>query len=348
MIKKRILHSTSAQLIYQAAIEHGLEVNIESTRFNLFSIMLRGQRVFIKGTNVPLNSQSSSLITHNKFLSKKIFKQNAILTPKSWLVPTIKKARELIIKRDIFPCVIKPIDGAHGNDVYANIETVEELDEVLNDFSKQPHDNILIEEHIIGVDYRILVIGNMISAVVERTPAHVIGDGKSTIKELIKAFNKNPLIGKKHEKPMCKILINFELTRTLKKSSLKLTSIVRQNKVVFLKQNANISAGGISTDVTADINQSSTELAIRAARAIGMEFCGVDILYNKESNKSYVLEVNDCPGIDIHHFPVNGDSQNVAGDVIKYLVSKNAEKILPDDVLLPFENTDLNIVRQTN
>ena len=343
-----MLHSTSTQLIYQAAIEQGLEVNIESTRFNLFSIVIGNKKIFIKGTNVPINPQSSCIIASNKFLSKKLFKRGKISTPKSWLVSSISQARKLIVQRNIFPCVIKPIFGSHGNEVYANIETTEELEEVLLDFSKKPHDNILVEEHINGRDYRILVVGNAVSAVAERTPAHVIGDGKSTIRELIKAFNQNPLIGKKHEKPMCKIQINFELSRTLKKNSFKLSNIIDRKRTIFLKQNANISAGGISTDVTYTVNKDSTDLAIKAAQALGMEFCGVDIMYDDRAKKSYVLEVNDCPGIDIHHFPVIGNSQNVAADVIKYLISKHEEAIASEDALLPFEDTNLPIVRQAN
>jgi len=325
MIKKRILRTVSAQLIYQAAVAHGLDCAIESTRFNLFSITINGEKIFIKGTNLPVNPQSSCLIASNKFLSKKIFKQNNILVPKSWLVQSVKEAKALILSRNIFPCVIKPIYGAHGDEIYANIETPRELDSVLAKFSQTVHKNILIEEHIAGIDYRILVVGTTVSAVVERIPAHVVGDGKSTIKTLIKKFNANPLVGKKYEKPLCKIRINFELLRTLKKNDLKLSSVIARRKTVFLKQNANISAGGISKDASVTMNHNSRALALKASRALGMEFCGVDIIYNPLTHKSYVLEVNDCPGIDIHHFPVIGDAQNVARDIVEYIVAKQTD-----------------------
>lgn len=323
-----MLHSTSAQLIYLAAIKQGLDAQIESTRFNLFSIQINGEKVFIKGTNVPLNSQSSSVIASNKYLSKKIFKQNDILTPKSWLFPSISKTRKFIVNNNIFPCVIKPIFGAHGNEVYANIESTQELDAVLHFFSKKDHKNILVEEYIEGTDYRILVVGNKVSAVIERTPAHVVGDGRHTIRELINKFNMNPLVGKKFEKPMCRIRLDFELSRTLKKNSLNLNSVIKRNARVFLKQNANISAGGTSSNATEELNKNSRAIAIKAAHSIGMKFCGVDVIYNEKTQKSYVLEVNDCPGIDIHHFPLNGDPQDVAGDLIKELISSNTEEQL--------------------
>ncbi|OGK33148.1 hypothetical protein A3E10_01095 [Candidatus Roizmanbacteria bacterium RIFCSPHIGHO2_12_FULL_37_23] len=173
------------------------------------------------------------------------------------------------------------------------------------------------------------MVGDKISAVVERIPAHVVGDGKSTIRTLIKKFNTNPLVGEKYEKPMCKIRINFELSRTLKKGGWKLSSVIAKNETVFLKQNANISAGGISKDVTEVVNQNSRLLALRAAKSLGMEFCGVDIIYNPKTRQSYVLEVNDCPGIDIHHFPVMGEPQDVASDIIEYIVSRKTEQATP-------------------
>lgn len=345
MIRKRLLRTVSAQLIYQEALRQGYECTIESTRFNLFSVKIDGVKIFIKGTNLPVNPQSSCLIAHNKFLSKKLFKQQGILVPKSWLVSTIKQARALILKKNIFPCVIKPISGAHGNAIYANIESSQELDTVLAKFALS-HKNILIEEHLTGIDYRVLVIGNKVSAVVERIPAHIIGDGKSSIKSLINKFNANPLVGKKYEKPMCKIRINFELLRTLKKNDLKLGSIVIKGETVFLKQNANISAGGISRDVTASVNTHSKSLAVKASKALGMQFCGVDIIYNPKTKKSYVLEVNDCPGIDIHHFPVIGEAQNVARDIVKYIITNRTDELALTNTLFSYEDSGINILRR--
>lgn len=325
MIKKRILRTTSAQLIYQAAINEGIDARIESSRFNLFSMILNGNRVFVKGTNLPINSQTSCLIANNKFLSKKIFRQRDIATPKSWLVNNTKKAQRMIIKKDLFPCVIKPINGAHGNEVYANIQTQEELQGVVSQLESLGRKNLLIEEYINGVDYRLLVVGSKVVAVTERIPAHVIGDGVHTIAELITLFNKDPRIGKKYEKPMCKILKNFELSRSLKKQRIKLTTVLPLNYLVHLKQNANISAGGISKDVTHTIDKQIEQLAIRTAKAIGMEYCGVDIMFDPITTKAYVLEVNDCPGIDIHHFPVVGKSQNVAKEIVLHMKKRFTE-----------------------
>lgn len=261
------------------------------------------------------------MIAHNKFLTKEVLRNFKIPVPKSWLVRTPSEARKLILAKKLFPCVLKPAEGAHGYHVYANIESFKEFNELLPLVFTRPreHSNILIEEYIKGKDYRLLVVGDKVSATMERIPAHVVGNGRSNIRQLIQEFNRNPLVGEKYEKPLCKIIINYEVKRNLKKLGKKFTSIPQKEEKIFLRQNANISTGGIGKDATDEVCQSVKELAIRATKAIGMVISGVDIIYNEETGKAYVLELNDTPGIDIHHYPAFGHSRQVADDIVDYL-----------------------------
>ena len=243
-----------------------------------------------------------------------------ISTPKSWLVRTPGEAKKLIIEKKMFPCVLKPATGAHGNQVFANIESFKEFCELLPYVFNTPGEkDVLIEEFIKGKDYRVLVVGDKVSAVMERIPAHVIGDGIKTIRQLIRKFNQNPLVGKKYEKPLCKIRINGEIKRNLKKLRKKLTYIPKKSEKIVLRQNSNISTGGIGRDATDEVNYKVKEIAIRAAKAIGINFTGVDIMYDGKAKKPYVIELNDCPGIDVHHFPIYGKPRNVAKDIVNFL-----------------------------
>lgn len=176
-----------------------------------------------------------------------------------------------------------------------------------------------MEEFIKGKDYRLIVVGDKVSAVMERIPAHIVGDGASNINQLITRFNQNPLIGERYEKPLCKIRMNGEIKRNLKKQGKKLTYVPKENETVFLRQNANISTGGVGKDVTNLIKKEVKDIAIKSAKAIGMVIAGVDIICTESSNRPYVLELNDTPGIDIHHYPYLGNPQNVAGDIVEYL-----------------------------
>lgn len=318
------LRSQSVQVILDAAITRGIKVDIISKRFHLLKLTNNEKSLFIKGTSYPVNSQPACFIANNKFLTKRVLRTHKIQIPKSWLVRTPREARKMILKKNLFPCVLKPARGAHGKRVFANIESLEEFDQVLPlVFTKPGKKNILIEEFVKGKDYRLLVVGNKVSAVMERIPAHVVGDGIENIRQLIKKFNQNPLVGKKYEKPLCKIRFNGEVKRILKKQKKKLTYIPQKNETFFLRQNANISTGGIGKDVTDEVSRQIKQIAVRAAKAIGISIAGVDIIYDEFTKQAYVLELNDCPGIDIHHCPVFGQSRKVASDIIEFLFSKN-------------------------
>lgn len=323
MSNKIKLRSQSTQVILDAAREQGVKIEVISKRFHLLKLTYNGESLFIKGTSFPVNPQPACFIANNKFLTKRVLRTHKIPVPKSWLVRTPREARRTILKKNLFPCVLKPARGAHGNRVFANIESLKEFDEVLPlVFTSPGKKNVLIEEFINGKDYRLLVVGDKVSAVLERIPAHVIGDGASNIRQLIRKFNQDPLVGERYEKPLCRIKLNGEVMRNLRKQEKKLTYIPEKKEEIFLRQNANISTGGIGKDVTADINSRLKEIAIKAAKAIGMVVSGVDIIYDDLSQKPYVLELNDCPGIDIHHYPVIGEARDVAGDIIEFLFNK--------------------------
>ncbi|MFC1711625.1 ATP-grasp domain-containing protein [Patescibacteria group bacterium] len=314
------LRSKSTQVILDAALARGIKVDIISKGFHLLKLTYGGKSLFIKGTSFPVNSHPACFIANNKFLSKRVLQTHRIPVPKSWLVRTPREARKTILKKNLFPCVLKPARGAHGNRVFVNIESLEEFNEVLPlIFTKPGKKNILIEEFIKGKDYRFLVVGNKVSAVMERIPAHVVGDGIKNIRELIKKFNQNPLVGEKYEKPLCKIRLNGEVKRNLKKQKKKLTYIPQKRERLFLRQNANISTGGIGKDVTNEVNQELKEIAVKAAKVVGMVITGVDIIYDELLNNPCVLELNDCPGIDIHHYPILGKPREVASDIVEFL-----------------------------
>jgi len=325
------LRSKSTQVILDAALARGVKVDVISKRFHLLKLTYNGKSLFIKGTSFPVNSQPACFISNNKFLTKRVLRAHKIPVPKSWLVRTPKEARKIIIEKNLFPCVLKPARGAHGRKVFVNIETLEEFDEVLPlVFTKPGKKNVLIEEFIKGKDYRFLVVGNKVSAVMKRIPAHVVGNGINNIRELIKKFNQNPMVGKRYEKPLCRIRLNGEVKRNLKKQNKKLTYIPQKKERVFLRQNANISTGGIGEDVTDKVNHKLKEIAIKAAKAVGMMIAGVDIIYDESLDNPCVLELNDCPGIDIHHYPAIGKPRKVASDIIELLFKKELSSVRKD------------------
>jgi len=326
-MKKNNLKTNSAQLVLEAILTRGLKAKVISSRFNLLELEHGGRSVFVMGTSFPVNSQPACFVANNKFLTKKVLLASNIPVARSWLVRTKSEARKLVIDKGLFPCVLKPARGAHGRKVVVNIESLREFDEaLLMVFTRPGKKNVLVEEYIKGKDYRFFVVGDRVVAVMERIPAHVVGDGVQNIRGLIKTYNENPQVGERYEKPLCKIRVNGEIKRNLKKMKMKLTDIPGEGERVFLRQNANISTGGIGVDATDMVSDEVKGIAVRAAKAVGMEITGVDMIYDENLNNPTVLELNDCPGIDIHHHPMGGESRDVAGEIVEYLYKEELEK----------------------
>ena len=318
--------SVSAQLLVQAARKKGLHVRVISKRNNFFEVSKGDTSYLIQATAMPVNTQTGARIANNKFLTKKVLKAHNLPIPKSWVVQKPSELRKIVEKHNPFPLVLKPAEGAHGNEVFPDIEDEQELDIVIKElFKKKAPRDILVEEFVTGHDLRMFVIGKTVPAVLERIPAHVVGDGESTIRQLVKAFNQHPLVGEKYEKPMCKIHLTKEEKRILKKQGYTPASIPGKNKKVWLRQNANISTGGIGKDVTDEIPEKIKHIAIDACQAVGLNIAGLDIIYDEKTGRAVILEINDTAGIDVHHFPVIGQARDVAGAIMQYLFNQPVE-----------------------
>jgi cyanophycin synthetase len=192
------------------------------------------------------------------------------------------------------------------------------------------------EEEAIAIakHYRVLVVGEKVVAVAEKIPAHVIGDGIHTIEELVEIENKNPLRGKGHEKPLTKLTIDTISKLTLKKQGFDLQDVPKKGKKVFLRESANLSTGGIAIDKTDEIHPNNIEIAVRAAKAIGLDIAGIDITMEDikkpltEKNGA-IIEINASPGIRMHHYPSKGKPRNVAKAIVDMLFPKGSKATIP-------------------
>lgn len=226
-----------------------------------------------------------------------------------------------------FPVVIKPTHGNQGKGVSLDLT---EKDQIIKAFhiAKNYCESVLIEKFIEGKHYRVLVVNGQMVAAAQRIAAHVVGNGKNTLRELIEIENQNPLRGEGHEKPLTKIKIDPVMELLLKKKNIYLDEVPREDEVVYLRENDNLSTGGIAIDVTNQIHPQNAEIAINAANIIGLDVAGVDITTKDirspmVTDHGAVIEVNAAPGIRMHHYPTQGRQRNVA----KYIV----DSLFPQD-----------------
>ena len=169
-----------------------------------------------------------------------------------------------------------------------------------------------------------MVIDNKLVAAAKRVPAHVVGDGKNTIQELINLTNLDPRRGYGHENVLTKIDVDRDTEDLLEKLNYTLENIPRKGEIVYLKSTANLSTGGTSVDVTDMMHPENIFLAERISRVIGLDICGVDIMAENltqplKENGGVILEVNAAPGFRMHLAPSEGLPRNVAAPVIDML-----------------------------
>ncbi|MDU4751760.1 MAG: cyanophycin synthetase [Clostridium butyricum] len=222
-----------------------------------------------------------------------------------------------------YPVVIKPQYGNKGKGVMLNLKNEKELIKAYTSLLKITKD-IIIEKYVKGNDYRICVVDYKVVAASLRVVPFVIGDGKSDIKALINILNNDPLRGQDHEKPLTTIKFDKELCNCLYRQNMSLDYIPNKGEKVILRENANLSTGGIAVDCTDDVCDENIDYCIRAAKALGLDICGVDICTEDisipiDKQNGIVMEVNAAPGIRMHHFPSQGKKRDVGKAIVDML-----------------------------
>jgi len=286
------------------------------------SLMQLGYGKYSRLIQASLTDKPSCIsvdIASNKYLTKRILSDNDIPVPYGDIAYTRESA--VTIAREVgYPVVIKPYDGNQGKGVALDLNSEEQVKSAYDEAVKLSK-AVVVEKFIKGRDYRVLVVGDKVSAVSERKPPSVIGDGIHSVKELIEIENSNLLRGDDHERPLTKIKLDNTLKQVLKRRGLDESHIPALNEVVSLRDNGNLSTGGTARDCTMEIHPYNSMLAVRAAKAIGLDIAGIDITAEDISvpinhNNGAVIEVNAAPGLRMHLYPTEGQTNNVAADII--------------------------------
>ena len=229
--------------------------------------------------------------------------------------------------------VTKPYNGNHGRGITIAISKDED---VIAGFkaAKEHSSSVIVETYLSGDDHRLLVVNNELVAATKRTPGHVVGDGRKTVRELVDIVNSDPRRGVGHEKVLTRLELDREAAMMLERANLTADSVPEKDQVVPLRKTANLSTGGTATDVTDIIHPDNRDMAVRAVRAIGLDVGGVDFLSPNiaESYKSVgggICEINAAPGFRMHVSPSEGTPRDAAGPVIDMLFPSGAPSRVP-------------------
>ncbi|MDB9390790.1 cyanophycin synthetase [Microcystis aeruginosa] len=297
-----------------------------------------GYGVHQKRIQATLSSFSGILAVElacDKEGTKTILKDGGIPVPRGTVIQYLDELSAAIEEVGGFPIVIKPLDGNHGRGISIDVKTQQEAEEAYDLASAASKTrSVIVERYYKGSDHRILVINGKVAAVAERIPAHVVGDGRSTIEELIEITNQDPNRGDGHANVLTKITIDKTALNVLGKQGYELTSILAHGEIAYLRATANLSTGGIAVDRTDEIHPENVWIAQRVAKLIGLDIAGIDVV-TEDIRKplrdvdGVIVEVNAAPGFRMHVAPSRGLPRNIAAPVIDMLFPPGTPSRVP-------------------
>jgi cyanophycin synthetase len=316
-------------------VEEAVSRGIPYIRLNRNSLVQLGYGINQKRIRATIASTTGSIavdIACDKEETKNLLGAAEIPVPKGRIVYG-EEGLQAAIENIKYPIVTKPVDGNHGKGATTDINNWEDAVKGL-EAAKVYSRGVIVEKFISGLDHRVLVINYKFVAAAIRKPASVIGDGKSTIDELIDITNLDPRRGFGHEKTLTSIKVDQFTLDILKDKNLTLESILPEGEELWLKPTANLSTGGTATDITDLVHPDNIFMCERIARIIGLDICGIDIMAKTLSEPvaesgGGVIEVNAAPGFRMHIDPAQGLPRNVAEPVIDMLYPLGSSARIP-------------------
>jgi cyanophycin synthetase len=321
----------------QALLDEAASRDIPWMRLNDQSLVQLGQGKFQKRIRATMTTLTGALavdIAGDKKLTTSLLASAGLPVPRGEVVRTEDEA-VAVAKRIGYPVVTKPLDGNHGRGVVLDLR---DADGVRAGFRRAQRESrrgvVVVESFVTGNDYRVLVVGGHLVAVAQRVPAHVVGDGEHTVRQLVDVTNQDPRRGIGHEKVLTRIKVDDEAERLVRKQGWGLDDVLPEGEFVKLVATGNMSTGGISIDRTFEAHEDNIEIAEEAARVVGLDVAGIDFLTPDISQPvretgGAIVEVNAAPGFRMHTHPTEGEPQYVAKPVLDLLFPQGTPSRIP-------------------
>lgn len=335
---RRVWESNSLGPTTRALLAEAHRRRIPVLRLDKQSLVQLGWGRWQRRLRASITSQTSQIavdVAGDKSMTKSLLASSGLPTPRGVVVRDADQAvREA--SRLTKPLVTKPLDGNHGRGVSTDLLTeadVRQGFEIALRSVKRGR-SVILEEQAPGRDHRILVVDGAVVAVAERVPAQVIGDGISTIAELIDHANRDPRRGDGHSQVMTRITCDEALLARLAADGRSPTTRPDRGTVVRLRDTANLSTGGFAIDRTDEIHPDNIAIAEQAAAVVGLDVAGIDLLSPDISRSVHetgggIVEVNAAPGLRMHLSPSEGLPRDVARPILRSLFPPGAPSRIP-------------------
>lgn len=277
----------------------------------------------------PNNVKVGKLIANDKYLTERFLKYSGVKTPETMLLKENEMLKaESLIKEGKGNFVIKPKDLSHALGAFRNVDGSnfkECWNKSINVQKKYKVNTplVIVQKQVEGIELRVTVTEGIVDTVSMRAPGFIVGDGKSTIEELINQKNINRKRNIYHYKNPLKI--NKDLENDLKLKGRNLESVPSKNEYLILYPRTNISIGRENYEITDYVKPTILEQAMEAVIAIpGIHTAGVDIIVDSlDADEGTVIEVNQNPAFQVNYFPMYGSKQDPLKKIFSSLLLEN-------------------------
>ncbi len=265
-----------------------------------------------------LTSAIAEGISRDKDLTKRLLQSCGVPVPEGRLVSSPEDAWEAACEIGL-PVVVKPYDGNHGRGVFINVMTREEV-EAAWAVAIEEGDGVIVERFVQGREHRLLVVGGRLVAAARGEPATVVGDGRSTVIELIdQQLNSDPSRGSTDDRPLNFVRLDSSSRMELARQGYDAESIPPAGERLLIQRN-----GNVAIDVTGDVHPSIAHAVAVAADVVGLDIAGIDLVVDDISRSLYeqrgaIVEVNAGPGLVMHLRPAAGIAQPVGAAIVDNL-----------------------------
>jgi cyanophycin synthetase len=304
-------------------------------RLNDYSLIQLGHGKYQQRIQATVTSNTRHIaveIASDKEETNRILGELGLPVPKQMLARSPEGA-ERAAERLGYPVVVKPLDANHGRGVSLDLKTGAEVRAAFEK-AREHARTAVVENFITGFDHRMLVVNGELIAVAKRVPGHVVGDGERTIEQLVAVVNSDPRRGIGHEKVLTRLELDAQAETMMAKKGVTKDTVLPRGELLFLRGTGNLSTGGTAIDLTDVVHPDNRDMAVRAAKAIGLDVCGVDFI-TPDISQSYrdigggICELNAAPGFRMHVAPTEGTPRDVAGPVMDMLFPRGSPSKIP-------------------
>ncbi|NDC53975.1 MAG: cyanophycin synthetase [Planctomycetia bacterium] len=321
----------STRSIVEAAAARGIPAR-RLTDGSLVRLGLGAKQRRIIAAETDRTGAVAETIAQDKDLTRALLAEAGIPVPEGR--PVSDPADAWSVAEEIgAPVVVKPRYGNQGRGVSVNLSTRGEVEKAWH-LAREQDTAVVVERFVTGGDYRLLVVGGRVVAAARRRPPTVTGDGVATVGRLVDRVNEDPRRTGDHATALSPMVIDEVARAVLAEQGLSPDDVPEAGRIVLLRQNANLSTGGTSEDVTDLVHPEVAARAVEAARIVGLDVAGIDMVAADisrplEPQRGVVIEVNAGPGLRMHLEPTVGTPRDVGAAIVDTLFAADDDGRIP-------------------